>query len=295
MQKYKTILLKIFKTLVILAIIIAIHQALLMGFTKPENNRNWTIDQKILSNINFATSTVKIESIKKFTYLNNDENQEQPDYFTETFDYGKVLNVWYFQNDFTEPLGAHSFLTFEFEDGKYLSFSPEIRKEVGESYSPIKGLFNHYELHYMLVSEKDILTLRAGLRDPAVYMYKLNLNRNEKINLFKHILVRADKLNKNPEFYNTYSNACATNIIGHMNAILDQDRRPGNSWKIIFPKYSDSFLFDKKLIDTGLSFKEIKQSSMINKRVKEALQINLNDLEFSQFIRQNYSANTQQS
>lgn len=293
MYKYKTTLLQIFNTLLALVIFFAIHQALLMTFTKPSNDRNWTIDQQKLVTIDFATSTVRIGNIKNFSYPTADETQKQPGYLDETFEYNKVKNIWYFQNDFVEPLGAHSFLTFEFEDNKYLSFSAEIRKEVGESYNPFRGLFNHYELHYMLVAEKDILTLRAGLREPAVYMYKLNLNKNEEINLFKHVLLRAEKVNKNPEFYNTYNNACTTNIIYHMNEILDVGNKPGNSWEVVFPKYSDEFLYEKNLIDTGLNFKELKQSSKINEKVKEALKNNLNDLEFSQFIRQNYSTNTQ--
>jgi hypothetical protein len=287
MQKYYTILLKVFNTLLAIVIFFAIHQALLMTFTKPNNDRNWTIDQQKLATINFTPSTVTIENIKNFSYPSPDEKQKQPGYQNDTFEYNKVKDVWYFQNDFAEPLGAHSFLTFEFEDNKYLSFSAEVRKEVGESYSPWKGLFNHYELEYMLVSEKDILTLRAGLRDPDVYMYRLNLNKNEKVNLFKNVLLRAEKVNNNPEFYNTYNNACTTNIFYHLNEILDDDRKPGNSWKVIFPKYSDEFLYDKNLIDTGLGFKEIKQSSKINQKVREALRNNLNDLEFSQFIRSN--------
>lgn len=292
MHKYKTTLLKIFNTLLALVIFLAIHQALLMTFTKPSNDRNWTIDQQKLATIDFATSTVRIGNIKNFSYPTADETQKQPGYLDETFEYDKVKNIWYFQNDFVEPLGAHSFLTFEFEDNKFLSFSAEIRKEVGESYNPFRGLFNHYELQYMLVAEKDILTLRAGLRDPAVYMYKLNLNKNEEVNLFKHVLLRAEKVNKSPEFYNTYNNACTTNIVYHMNEILDVGNKPGNSWKVIFPKYSDEFLYEKNLIDTGLNFTELKQSSKINEKVKEALKNNLNDLEFSQFIRSNHTDNT---
>jgi hypothetical protein len=284
---------KAFNILLGLIIFFAVHRALLMTFTKASNGRNWTIDQQKLASLDFATSTIKIENIKNFSYPTNNEKDKQPGYLNETFEYDKVKNIWYFQNDFVEPLGAHSFLTFEFEDNKYLSFSAEIRKEIGESYSPWKGLFNHYELQYMLVSEKDILTLRARLREPAVYMYKLNLNKNERVNLFKHILVRADKVNKNPEFYNTYNNACTTNIVYHMNEILDLDHRPGNSWRVLFPKYSDEFLYEKNLIDTGLNFREIKQSSKINEKVKEALKNDLNDLEFSQFIRSNYTNNVQ--
>lgn len=289
----------IFRLLFIGAITIAAYHTLLTKLTEPKNNRGWTIDQKILSEVNIASSTpelIEINNIKNFSYLNNDEKQKVPNYYSDTFIYNNLKDVWFFQNDFVEPLGAHTFLTFEFEDGKYLSFSPEIRKEIGESYNPFFGLFRHYELHYMLVSERDILTLRADLREPPVFMYKLKLSRNEKINLFKNVLVRADKINKEPEFYNTYNNACTTNIATHLNNILDENRKFPNTfptnWKIILPKYSDKFLYDHDLIDTGFTFSEIKSSAKINQKVKDAIKNNLNNVEFSQFIRKNYVENS---
>jgi hypothetical protein len=226
MKSFEKTITKLF----VVVFFIAVYIALLTTLTKPENSRKWTEDQKILAQINFATTTananiVTINDIKNFTYPTQNENEKLAGYYSDTFKYDTLNNVWFFQNDFHEPLGAHTFLTFEFDDNgypKYLSFSAEIRKEVGESYSPFRGLFNHYELHYMLVSEKDILTLRAGLREPEVFMYKLKLNRNEKINLFKDVLLRAEKVNRQPEFYNTYNNACTTNIVDHLNKILDE-------------------------------------------------------------------------
>lgn len=282
----------IFKTLFISLSLIAIYQITLVTFVTPRDDRNWTDESKILSSINFATSSVKIDNIKDFKYLNNDEKQYKANYYSDTFDFSKVKDVWFFQNDFAEPLGAHTFLTFEFEDDKYLSYSAEVRKEKGETYSPYNGLFRHYELHYVLVSEQDILTLRAGLRDEPVFMYKLNLDKNEKTNLFIDIMKRTDQINNNPEFYNTYDNSCTTNINGHLNAILSVNKKPGNSWEISFPKYADSFYYEKGLIDTGLTFEEIKQTSRINDRVRDAIKQNLNHLEFSKFIRQNYQETT---
>ena len=50
-----------------------------------------------------------------------------------------------------EPFGdwegaAHTFFSFEFEDNQFVSISVEIRKEQGEDFSALKGLFKQYEL-----------------------------------------------------------------------------------------------------------------------------------------------------
>jgi hypothetical protein len=280
---------KIFKFLATGAILVVLYIGLLKIATTPKNDRNWVEDERVLSSLEISTSSAIIQNIKNFAYPYENEEHKTASYYSDKFEPEKVKNVWFFQNDFVEPLGAHTFLTFEFEDDKYLSFSAEVRKEVGESYSPFKGLLNHYELQYLLVSEKDILTLRAALREPPVYMYKLKLDKNEKVKLFQVVLARAEKVNQNPEFYNTYNNSCTTNIFDHLNQALEKNHQPGFSWKIIFPKYADNFLYQSGLIDTGLSFEEIKQTAKVNQKVKEALKNNLNDVEFSKFIRQNYT------
>lgn len=265
----------------ILTLAIALPVLLNTLIVQPSNSRNWTPDQKILADINIATSTVKISNIKNFSYGETEKDQT-PGYKEETYALNQVKNVWYFQNDFKEPLGAHSFLTFEFFDGRFISASVEIRKETGEAYNPWFALFRKYELHYMLVTEEDILTLRAAKRAEPVYMYKLKLSNEEKNNLFVAWLKHADKVNKNPEFYNTLTNACTSNIVYRLQEVLSNNQDLQVNRNIIFPKASDEYLYEIGLIDSGLTFEELKYSSEINTMVKDALNENV---PISTFIR----------
>ena len=64
--------------------------------------------------------------------------------------------------------------TFEFSDGRFLGVSVEIRKEQGESYSPLRGLFRQYELMYVIADERDVLQLRTNYRkDSDLYLYEV--------------------------------------------------------------------------------------------------------------------------
>jgi hypothetical protein len=249
----------------------------------PKNQRDWALDQEVLADINFATSTVSINNIKNFSY-GETEYEKIPGYLNQTYPLNEVRNIWYFQNDFKEPFGAHSFLSFEFYDGRFISGSVEVRKEKGESYNPWYALFRKYELQYMLVTEEDILTLRSAKRHEPVYMYKLKLSQDEKNNLFVAWLKQADKVNKKPEFYNTLTNACTINIVERLKEVLPKDFDLRVNRNIVFPKTSDEYLYEVGLIDSGLTFSELKLSSEINKKVRDAHQISSTTI--STFIRQ---------
>jgi large conductance mechanosensitive channel len=74
-----------------------------------------------------------------------------------------------------------------------------------------------------------------------------------------------NKLKKEPEFYNTITNTCTTNIVHHVN-LISKDRIPLLRWEIVFPKESDRLAYNLGLIDTDLSFEEARTRYHINDR-----------------------------
>ena len=61
---------------------------------------------------------------------------------------------------------AHTFLRFRFADGQHLVASVEIRKERGEAFDPVRGLYRNYELMVVLGDEVDLIGLRTVHRAP---------------------------------------------------------------------------------------------------------------------------------
>ena len=53
------------------------------------------------------------------------------------------------------PNIAHTMVSFGFSGSDYICFSIETRKEKGEGYSAIKGLFRQFELVYVAADERD--------------------------------------------------------------------------------------------------------------------------------------------
>lgn len=232
---------------------------------KPSNERNWSADQKTLSTISKTGDIVRIENVRNFTYASTTSYTEN--YYTKDYDVSKLKNVWYIVEPFSGYKGAaHTFLSFEFEDNIFLAVSVEIRKEVGESFSAKNGLLREYELMYVFADEKDAVKLRTNFRKDTVYMYPVQTTPEKARLVFEDIITRAETLSEKPEFYNTFTNNCTTNIISHVNAI-DAKRIP-LTYAAIFPEYSDIVAHKLGLIPNNLPIEEIRTKYKINKKAE---------------------------
>src|SRR5439155_738653 len=91
------------------------------------------------------------------------------------------------------PLLAHTMLSFGFADDYHLGVSVEIRRELGEAYSPIKGGLRQYELMYVLGDERDLIELRAIHRHDTVYLYRTKATPQQAAALLADVLDRVNK------------------------------------------------------------------------------------------------------
>lgn len=82
------------------------------------------------------------------------------------------------------PHMAHTMVSFGFEDGDHLCFSIETRKEKGEGYSAVKGLFRQFELIYIAADERDVVGWRTNYRKgEEAYLFRL-AGSPEKVRAF---------------------------------------------------------------------------------------------------------------
>ncbi|HVY01335.1 MAG TPA: DUF4105 domain-containing protein [Candidatus Nanoarchaeia archaeon] len=230
---------------------------------KPSNDRDWTEDQKVLQHFEGSANSsdmVTIYNIRNFTYYNT--STYYPSYYNKTYNTSELNSLWYIVEPFSEWQGsAHTFLSFGFNDS-FLAVSVEIRKEKGEKFSIAKGLFKQYELMYVLGDEKDLVKLRSNYRNDSVFVYPVNASQESIQLLFKDVLSRVNSLAYKPEFYNTLTNTCTTNIARHVNNIS-----PGRipfALAILAPGYSDKYAYKLGMINTTLPYEQIREHYKIN-------------------------------
>jgi len=113
-----------------------------------------------------------------------------------------------------------------------VAFSIEARKEKDEGYSSIKGFFKQYELIYVVADERDVIRLRTDYRDPQedVYVYRTRITPENARRLFMEYVNQINELKDKPEFYNTLTTNCTTNVVRHIRAF---GGKATYNWKIL--------------------------------------------------------------
>ena len=130
-------------------------------------------------------------------------------------------------------------------------------------------MFRRYELYYVVADESDLIGLRTNYRDPPedVYMYRVRAPQENIRRLFLQYLGQINELNVRPEFYNTATTNCTTNIVTHVEAIRPQVPL---SWKMLLSGYFPELVYDRGSLDQSLPFEALRQQSYINERARAA-------------------------
>jgi hypothetical protein len=248
---------------------------------QPSHNRIWADDHARLPYAEIEENLVTVHNIRNMRGERSD--QEIVEYYDQAFNLDEIESVWFVVSHFSEFEGiAHTFLSFGFKNGDYVSISIEARKEVGEKYSALKGLFKQYELLYVVGDERDMIGNRVFNRKEDVYLYPGVLSDKDNARkLFLSMLTRVNQIHEKPEFYNTLTNNCTNNIAKHINEIANRNI-PLFDYKMLFPGYSDELAFTLGLIPNEGNLEGTRQKYKLD----HTMDLSVEDPEFSRKIRQ---------
>jgi uncharacterized protein YceK len=244
---------------------------------KPSNDRDWQPDVAVLAYADIDGSKVTIHNIRDCDYRT--ETDFDVRHYDKTFDLDKIRTADLYMVYWGSPLIAHTMVSFGFEGGDYLCFSIETRKERGEGYSAVKGLFRQFELVYIAADERDVVRLRTNYRQgEEVYLFRLNGSTQKVRVLFLDYVSRLNSLRQRPEWYSALTHNCTTAIRTQRAA---SDRAPWD-WRMLANGHGDELLYERGLIGTNLPLAELKQRVHVNARARTADK----DPDFSRVIRQ---------
>jgi hypothetical protein len=236
---------------------------------EPTNQRDWQPEVAVLPYAKISGDEITVHNIRNFDYRS--ETDFTPAYYDKRFDLRELQSVDIVSSYWTGPAIAHVFLSFGFTGDDYLAVSIEVRKPKGEGYSTLKGFFRQYELFYVVADERDVIGLRTNYRrDPPedVYVYRIRSSREARQRLFLEYMQRINALRTKPEFYNTLTTNCTTNI--WTNSHVNPERVP-LTWKILASGYVPEYLYEQGRLETmGLSFPELQRRAHVNARAKAA-------------------------
>jgi len=233
----------------------------------PRNDRDWQPEVAILPYAEINGDLVTLHNIRNFEYRS--ETDFTPRYYDKIFDLRKLdtldLVATYWMGDAI----AHMMVSFGFAGNDYLAISIETRKERSESYSTLAGFFKQYELYYVVADERDLIRLRSNYRkDPPedVYVYRTNAPPENVRRLFLSYIAKINALKDHPEFYNTLTTNCTTDIWMRTKV----NGKTPFSWKILVSGYVPQLAYERGRLDTRLPFEELRRRGHVNAAAQAA-------------------------
>lgn len=180
---------------------------ILFNFKAPRNDRDWQESVAILPEVEFKDNNlIIVKNIRDFKYKSVDDFKVE--YYNKIFDINhlETLNLILSYWDGNKNI-AHAIYSFGFKNGDHLAISSEIRMTKGIEQSLLGGMFNEYELIYILADEEDVIKLRTNYRKEEVYLYKIKPKGGiEAIkNFFTYVMHKVNTFEDTPEFYNTFT------------------------------------------------------------------------------------------
>jgi hypothetical protein len=232
---------------------------------QPSNDRDWQPELAVLAYADIDGNRVAVHNVRNCVYRS--ETDFDVRHYDKTYELDQLRTVDLYLVYWGSPHIAHTMVSFGFEGGDYLCFSIETRKERGEGYSAMRGLFRQFELIYVAADERDLVRLRTSFRKGEdAYVYRLNGSMVQVREFFLDYLRRLNGLRQRPAWYNAMTQNCTTSFRAHRAAA---DRAPWD-WRILVNGHSDALLYERGVISTQVSFAELRQRAHVNARAQAA-------------------------
>jgi hypothetical protein len=230
-----------------------------LSFILPSHDREWRPEVAVLPRAAVDGDRIRITGVRDFEYRSRDDFTVR--YEDREVELSHLMGLDFYISYWMEGPVAHTFVSFIFDNAPPLAISIETRPEMGEGFDPIASMFKQFELIYVVGSERDLVGVRTHHRDEEVFLYHLRVPPE---NVRKLLLVYLDRINEladKAEFYHLLSNSCTINIVRYANlagrAGRFDIRHLLNGW--IY-----RYFYDAGLVDTSLSFEELRKLAHIN-------------------------------
>lgn len=249
--------------------------------TEARDDRDWMPELARAPTADIDGDRVTVHGVRNCLYRS--ETDFDVRYEDRTYDLSRIeggdLIVSYWDGN---TAIAHTMLSFRFSDRPPLCLSFEIRREKGEDWGGLPGIYKQFELLYVLADERDLVNLRTSYRGEEVYLYRLRVTPDDARAYLLHLLETCNRVAARPEFYDTLEHNCTSAL-----TLLGKDLWPHRpriaGLRSLMNGYIDEQLHSLGRMASDLPFPELRGRSRITDVGRE----HKDDPDFSRAIRKN--------
>lgn len=246
----------------------------------PSNDRAWSPEMAQLLTYTRDGDTITVKNVRNFNWTGPDTADQK--WETRSYALSELKSVDVLSLYWKGPRVAHTYFSFVWANGEALSLSVEIRKEVDENYSPVAGFFKAYELSILAGDERDFYGWRVHFPEEDLQRFRTRAITAEAGKLLVTLLDAANELAARPEFYNTLTENCTTEVWMLTGALALGEPL---DWRMFASGYLPDFLYDLKVLDTTRSLADLRDRAHMMPAVRKAMTDGVTGPAFSKAIR----------
>lgn len=231
----------------------------------PSENGNWSPEVARQVTGEIEDDILTLTDVREFQW--HSKTNYTVGWDTRQYDLSTLKSLDMFLSYWAGPEMAHLIFSFGFEDGRYLAWSVEVRRQVGGGFSPVADLFKSNTLSIIASEETDVIGVRSNFRGENVFIFRLDTDAKSIRKLLVEYVVDANELAKQPEFFNSLTTNCTTTVYRMMIAV--GATTPLN-WRLVLNGYLPQYAYQQGVLDNNYSVDELRSLGQIDARAKIA-------------------------
>lgn len=232
---------------------------------QPTNDHIWADDVARMTTGAVDGNRVTLHNVRNFDWRSPSDYTQR--WETRSYDLDRLRSVDMIMSYWRGPAIAHMLISFGFDDGSYVVFSVEVRRQKTQEFSEIGGFFKEFELSIVAADERDVIRVRTNVRGEDAYLYRLQIPVSAMRSLFLGYVGEANRLVRTPRFYNTVTVNCTTLVYHMMKRIVG---RLPLDYRLLFSGYLPAYVYGVGGLDRRYSLEELRERGHITERAKQS-------------------------